>query len=195
MDLLKRKIQQEGVVLQEHILKIDSFLNHQIDAKLMMEIGHEFAHLFSSSNITKVLTIESSGIAPALMTAFIMNVPLVFARKHPSITATSQDVYATDVYSYTKQQTYQVTVATKLFVPTDNVLIVDDFLANGEAALGLARIVEQAKAHVVGIGAVVEKAFQPGGDLLRAAGYRLESLARISSLSGNQVQFVEEVHA
>lgn len=192
LDLLKRKIQEEGVVLKEHILKIDSFLNHQIDPVLMKEIGCEFASLFSTYRVTKVLTIESSGIAPALMTAYTLNVPLIFARKHESITVNSQDSLSTDVYSYTKQQRYHVTVASKLLRSADRVLIIDDFLANGEAALGLARLVEQVGASVAGIGAVVEKAFQPGGDLLRDAGYHLQSLARIASLKGNQVKFVEE---
>jgi xanthine phosphoribosyltransferase len=195
MDLLKRKIREEGIVLQGRILKIDSFLNHQIDPNLMMEIGQAFAARFAETRPTKVLTIESSGIAPALMTAFVLNVPLIFARKQPSVTIRSEETLETQVYSYTKEQTYHVTVASKLLGPSDKVLIIDDFLANGEAALGLARLAEQAEAEVVGIGAVVEKAFQPGGQMLQDAGYNLNSLVRIASLQGNQVQFVgEAVH-
>lgn len=190
MELLKRKIAEEGIVLSDQVLKVDSFLNHQMDPKLMMEIGKEFARLFESSGITRVLTIESSGIAPAIMTALVLNVPLIFARKHKSLTL-RDDIYVETVYSFTKQVTNEITVAKKYILSDDRVLIVDDFLAHGEAAFGLAKIAEQAGAKVEGIGIVIEKAFQNGAQKLKEAGYRVESLARIASLEGNRVRFAE----
>ena len=174
MQLLKDKVRQEGIVLSEQVLKVDSFLNHQMDPVLMKEVGKEFIRRFEGENITRVLTIESSGIAPGIMTALELNVPLIFARKQKSLTLT-EDILVEKVYSFTKQETNEITVAKKFMKPGDRVLIIDDFLANGEAAFGLARIVEQVGAEVVGIGIVIEKAFQPGGRLLKEAGYRVES--------------------
>ena len=191
MELLKEKIKQEGIVLSEQVLKVDSFLNHQIDPALMMEIGKEFARLFEKDQITKILTIESSGIGPAVMAGLVMDVPVIFARKRKSLTLTS-DLYAAQVYSFTKKETNEITVSQKFISADDNVLIIDDFLANGQAALGLAEIVEQAKATVKGIGIVIEKSFQPGAADLGAKGYRVESLARIASLKDNKVSFAEE---
>ncbi|WP_223067086.1 xanthine phosphoribosyltransferase [Paenibacillus caui] len=186
MKLLVDKVMQEGIVLSDHVLKVDSFLNHQMDPVLMREVGKEFTRLFAQEKITKVLTIESSGIAPGIMTALELNVPLIFARKHKSLTL-KDNIFVEKVYSFTKRETNEITVSKKFLAENDRVLIIDDFLANGEAAFGLARIVEQAGAHVVGIGIVIEKAFQPGGRLLAEAGYHVESLVRIASLENGTV--------
>lgn len=190
MKLLRDKVQQDGIVLSNQVLKVDSFLNHQMDPVLMQEIGKEFASRFAAENITKVLTIESSGIAPAIMTALEIKVPLIFARKQKSLTL-RDDIFTEKVYSFTKQETNEITVSKKFMDASDHVLIIDDFLANGEAAFGLARVVEQAGASVAGIGIVIEKAFQPGGTKLKEAGYRLESLVRIAGLEDGEVQFAE----
>ena len=189
MQLLKDKIQAEGVVVHNSLLKVDSFLNHQIDPQLMMKIGEEFALRFKNNNVTKILTIEASGIAVAIMVGFVLQVPVVFARKKKSAVC-NDDVYSTTVYSFTKKESNYVTVSAGLLNKGDNIMIIDDFLANGEAALGLASIVEQAGASVVGIGIVIEKAFQPGSEKLKNAGYRVESLVRIKSFSNGQVNYV-----
>lgn len=191
MKLLKDKVMNEGIVLDNDVLKVDSFLNHQMDPELMMEVGREFARLFESQKITKVLTIESSGIAPAIMTALELGVPMIFARKHKSLTL-NQDIFVETVYSFTKQVTNEITVSKKFLVEGDRVLIIDDILANGEATFGLARITEQAGAEVVGIGIVIEKSFQPGRRNLIKAGYQVESLVRIQSLDNGTVTFVDE---
>ena len=191
MQLLRKKVIDEGIVLSNQVLKVDSFLNHQMDPVLMKEVGKEFTRRFEDQAITKVLTIESSGIAPGIMTALELNVPMIFARKQKSLTL-KHDIYVEKVYSFTKKETNEITVAKKFIQPTDRVLIIDDFLANGEAAFGLARIVEQAGAEVVGIGIVIEKSFQPGRQLLLDAGYRVESLVRVAALDNEKVTFVEE---
>lgn len=189
MELLKAKIRQEGKVLDNRILKVDSFLNHQIDPVLMKEIGKEFAHRFANSQITKILTIESSGIAAAVMAGLELNVPVVFARKKKSAIM-DEEVYSTKVYSFTKQETNEVTILKRFMSKGENVLIIDDFLANGEASIGLVKIVEQANSQVAGIGIIIEKTFQNGGNKLRKAGYRVESLAAIASFSDGQVNFL-----
>ena len=168
MKLLKDKIISEGIVLNDAILKVDSFLNHQIDPELMVAIGKEFAERFKECKIDKVFTIESSGIACALTTA----------RKQKS-ELMSSPAYTTKVYSFTKKVTSDVSVLKKFLHEGETVLIVDDFLANGEAALGLADIAHQAGCKVAGIGIVIEKSFQPGHQRNVDAGYHLESLARI----------------
>lgn len=188
MDLLKNKILSEGVVLSDNVLKVDKFLNHQIDPELMVEIGKEFHSRFKDTEITKVLTLESSGIAPAVMTALNFNVPAVFARKRKSLTFTD-DLLSAQVFSYTKQETNMISVSNQFIQPGDNILIIDDFLANGEAAGALINIVEQAKANVSGIGIVIEKSFQSGATILKEKNYRVESLARIESLSNHTVTF------
>ncbi|MFC7680560.1 xanthine phosphoribosyltransferase [Paenibacillus sp. GCM10028914] len=188
MQLLQNKVREEGIVLSGQVLKVDSFLNHQMDPVLMKEVGREFARLFQEEKITRVLTIESSGIAPGIMTALELEVPMIFARKQKSLTL-REDIYVEKVYSFTKQESNDITVSKKFIHPGDRVLIIDDFLANGEAAFGLARIVEQAGAEVAGIGIVIEKAFQPGGRLLAEAGYRVESLVRIAALDNGEVTF------
>lgn len=189
MQLLKDKIQAEGVVVQDSLLKVDSFLNHQIDPELMVKLGEEFAVRFKNNNVNKVLTIESSGIAVAIMVGLALKVPVVFARKKKSAVG-NDDVYSTTVYSFTKKESNFVTVSRELLAAGENIMIIDDFLANGEAALGLTNIVEQAGANVVGIGIVIEKTFQPGAEKLKNAGYRVESLVRIHSFSNGQVNYV-----
>lgn len=192
MELLKRAIVEQGVVLSDKVLKVDSFLNHQVTPDLMMAIGEEFYHCFKEDKITKVLTIESSGIAPAMMTALQFGVPMIFARKYRSLTLTD-DLLKARVFSYTKQEANEIAVSKKFLQPNDRVLIIDDFLAHGEAALGLAKLVEQSGAAVAGIGIVIEKSFQSGREKLTTAGYRVESLARIASLKDGAVSFVSEV--
>lgn len=192
MHKLYEKIRKEGEVLSEHVLKVDRFLNHQVDPQLMRQIGETFADHFRDERITKVLTLESSGISPALMTAYALNVPLLFARKRKSLTL-QDGLYTAKVYSFTKQEETEISVSRSFLHESDRVLIIDDFLANGQAALGLADVVQQAGADVAGIGIVIEKAFQDGGDLLRRLGFRVVSLARIASLNEGQIQFVEEV--
>jgi xanthine phosphoribosyltransferase len=192
MELLKEKILREGIVVSDSVIKIDSFLNHQVDPPLMAAIGEEFAARFAHETVTKVLTIESSGIAPALMTAMALRVPLVFARKKKPLTLQGE-CYSAPVYSFTKQEMNEVTVAKKFLSADDRVLIIDDILANGAAALGLADIVKQAGAQVVGIGSVLEKSFQEGAERLREAGYRVESLARVASLQNQQIRFLEDL--
>ncbi|CAN7386982.1 xanthine phosphoribosyltransferase [Rossellomorea sp. LjRoot5] len=191
MNLLKQKIKAEGVVLSETVLKVDSFLNHQIDPALMMQIGKEFGHRFKGEGITKILTIESSGIAPGVMAALHMNVPLVFARKKKSLTLT-EGVITSKVYSFTKQEGNTISISREYIQKNDRVLLIDDFLANGQAALGLIDLVKQAEAGVAGIGIVIEKSFQNGGKIVRDTGYRVESLAEIESLENGEVQFKQE---
>ncbi|AGK54647.1 xanthine phosphoribosyltransferase [Bacillus sp. 1NLA3E] len=190
MEALKKIILKEGIVLSDSVLKVDTFLNHQIDPELMMQVGKEFAARFESDGITKVLTIESSGIAPGVMAALYLNVPLVFARKRKSLTMAC-DLFTSQVHSFTKQETNEISVSKKFLSEGERVLVIDDFLANGQAALGLADIVNQAKAEVIGFGIVIEKSFQEGGQILRNKGYRVESLAEIQSLHAGQVQFIK----
>ncbi|MET3697858.1 xanthine phosphoribosyltransferase [Bacillus oleivorans] len=193
MKLLQEKIRQNGKVLSESILKVDSFLNHQVDPQLMKAIGDEFYNRFRQDGITKVLTLESSGIAPAMMTALNFGVPFVFARKRKSLTLVD-NLFTAEVYSFTKQETNTIAISKEYINREDKVLIIDDFLANGEAAFGLLELVKQAGAEAKGIGIVIEKAFQSGGKQLREQSIRVESLARISSLQNGRVEFLEEVN-
>ncbi|MBA4494427.1 xanthine phosphoribosyltransferase [Paenactinomyces guangxiensis] len=192
MQLLKEKILLEGKVLSDEILKVDSFLNHQLDPVLMKEMGAEFAGRFADQQITKVLTIESSGIAPAMMTALELGVPVVFARKKKSLTLTEK-VYQAEVFSFTKQEMNMITVSKDYLSSNDRVLIIDDFLANGQAAKGLIQIVKQADADLAGLGIVIEKSFQEGGKKLRESGVRVESLAEVASLKNGQVTFLSRL--
>lgn len=194
MKLLHDKIVQEGKVLSPSVLKVDSFLNHQIDPQLMKEIGQEFANRFSDQVITKVLTIESSGIAPSVMLGLEIGAPVVFARKRKSLTL-SDNLFSSKVHSFTKNETNEISVSNSFLSAEDNVLIIDDFLANGEAVKGLLDIAAQAGANVVGVGIVIEKGFQDGGKLLREQGIRVESLAIIESLEDGKVTFATEVRA
>ncbi|THG74855.1 xanthine phosphoribosyltransferase [Pseudomonas sp. A-1] len=190
MELLKQKIREQGVVLSAQVLKVDAFLNHQVDPVLMQQVGVEFARRFAGQGIDKVLTIEASGIAPALMTALALGVPMLFARKQQSLTL-GGELLTARVYSFTKQVESTIAVAASHLAAGERVLIVDDFLAHGQAARGLATIVEQAGARVAGIGIVIEKSFQPGRGELARLGYRVESLARIASLDGGAVRFLD----
>lgn len=191
MKLLQDKILQEGKVLSESVLKVDSFLNHQIDPQLMLEIGEEFARLFANEGITKILTLESSGIAPSVMTGLKLGIPVIFARKRKSLTLTD-DLLTATVYSYTKQESNEISISNKFIEKGDHVLIIDDFLANGEAALGLIELATKAEATIAGIGIVIEKSFQAGGNKLREQGWKVESLARVESLSNGKVKFVKD---
>ena len=191
MRLLEEKIKKDGRVLNDNVLKVDSFLNHQIDPQLMNELGKEFAQRFAAEGITKIVTIESSGIAPAVMAGLYMNVPVIFARKRKSVTLTD-DLLTASVHSFTKNETNELVIARKFITENDKVLIIDDFLANGQAALALVEMVQQAKASVAGIGIVIEKSFQPGAAKLKDQGLRVESLARIASLSNGEVTFIKE---
>lgn len=183
---------EEGNVLPGDVLKVDSFLNHQIDAELMQAVGNEFARMFANAGITKILTLESSGIAPSVMAALQLKVPVVFARKRKSLTQNS-NLYSASVYSYTKQESNEISVSEAHLCENDTLLIIDDFLANGQAVLGLLEIAEQAGASTAGIGIVIEKGFQPGGAMLREKGLRVESLAIIKSLENQQITFREAV--
>ena len=189
--LLEDRIRSDGDVLPGNVLKINSFLNHQVDPELMKKVGEEFSRLFKDSGITKVLTCEASGIAPGVMTAYELHVPLVFARKKKPATL-NDAVYWADVYSYTKKVTNQICVEQKFLHKGERLLIIDDFLANGEAVKGMINIANQAEAEVVGVGIVVAKTFQGGSEWLKNHGYRLEALAEIDSLANNQVHFVGE---
>lgn len=188
MKLLKQKILSDGRALNEHVLLVDGFLNHQVDAVLMKAIGDEFAARFADAGITRVATIEASGISPAVMTALNLNVPMVIMKK--SMSAILQDdILQTEVFSFTKNKSYQLTVKSSFIHPGDKVLVIDDFLANGEAAFGAIRLVEQAGAQVVGVGTVIAKSFQPGMQKLRDAGYRVEALAPVSRMAENVIEF------
>ena len=191
MHALEQKILAEGIVLSEEVLKVDSFLNHQIDPIMMQQIGQEFARLFKDAGITKIITIEASGIAPAVMAGLELGVPVIFARKYQSLTL-KDDLYRSKVFSFTKQTESTIAISNKHISSTDKVLVIDDFLANGQAALGLADLIHQANAEVVGIGIVIEKSFQPGRELLLEKGYRVESLARVKSLANGTVEFVRD---
>ncbi|WP_407271996.1 xanthine phosphoribosyltransferase [Radiobacillus sp. PE A8.2] len=191
MEKLKKAILQKGKVVSKDVLKVDSFLNHTIDPLLMKQIGEEFYFRFKGEHVTKIITIESSGIAPAVMTGLFLNAPVVFARKKKSLTMTD-DVYKETVFSYTKQEYTDITISKKQISEGDRVLIIDDFLANGEAALALAKLMKQSNATVIGIGIVIEKSFQPGRNKLIDKGYRVDSLARIASMEDGKVTFVEE---
>ena len=181
MELLKARIRKDGRVRGNDVLKVDSFLNHQIDVDFLGELGKEFCRRFEGCGVTKILTIEASGIGIACITAQFFRVPVVFAKKNQTKNIAG-DVYTTKVESFTHKRTYDIIVAKEFLTPEDHVLIVDDFLANGKALEGLCQLVEDAKATLVGAGIVIEKAFQPGGERLRSHGIQIESLARVKSM-------------
>ena len=191
MKELEDRIRKEGRVIGDSILKVDSFLNHQVDPVLMDHIGAEFADLFHGVTITKVLTLEASGIAPALAAAYHLGVPLIFAKKSGSHNIGST-VYTSVVHSFTYNRDYMVQVSRAYLASDDRVLIVDDFLANGAAIRGMMELIAKAGASCAGVGVVVEKAFQDGGQQLRSSGVRVESLARIASMKDGEIQFVPE---
>ena len=188
MKLLEDRIRKDGHVAPGGVLKVDSFLNHQIDIALYNEIGKEFKRLFSDVKVDKILTIEASGIGLACVTAQYFDVPVVFAKKAKSKNIEGS-VFSAPVHSFTHGKTYDVMVSVKFLHPEENVLIIDDFLANGEALRGLCEIVSSAGAELVGMGVAVEKGFQPGGKKLRDAGIPLYSLAIIEKADGNGIVF------
>ena len=193
MNFLEERIKQDATIKPGNVLKVDSFLNHQIDVALMDEIGREFKRRFADKPITKVLTIETSGVAIACSVARDFGVPLVFAKKSKTINLDG-DVYVAEVVSYTHKKTNQVVVAKRFLSPEDHVLIVDDFLANGCALQGLISIVDSAEATVEGLGIAIEKGFQEGGYRLRNLGYHLESLAIVESMDAEtgEITFREQ---
>lgn len=188
MELLKNRILKDGKIIGDSIVKVDSFLNHQLDIELFNEIGKEFKERFSNVRISKILTVEASGIAIACIAAQYFKVPVVFAKKHEALNI-DLDTYNSEVYSYTKQKSYSIRVSKKYIMPEDDVLIIDDFLANGKAASGLVDIVQQAGATVAGVGIVIEKGFQKGREVLLRKGVRIESLAIIKSIGEGIITF------
>ncbi|MFC6164583.1 xanthine phosphoribosyltransferase [Lactiplantibacillus dongliensis] len=188
---LEQRILTDGRVLPGEVLKVDGFLNHQVDPDLMFTIGSEFARLFREAKVTKILTVESSGIAPAVMAGLQLHVPVVFARKHKSVTLID-DLYTAEVYSYTKKTSNHISISKKFLSADDKVLLIDDFLANGQAVQGLFEICDQAQAEIAGVGIVIEKIFQSGHQLVADRGVRLESLAQITSFDGDRVHFASE---
>lgn len=191
MQLLEDRIQQDGLILPGNVLKVNSFLNHQIDPELMYEVGQEFARLFKEKKINKILTVEASGIAPSIMAGLIMKVPVVFARKVKPSTM-NDETYTAQVYSYTKKVTNTISVDKKFLNADDRVLIIDDFLANGQAVKGMLELCKQANAQVEGVGIVIEKSFQNGAQWIKDQGIQLESLARIESFEDDHVNFVKD---
>ena len=191
MKILKERILSNRESINGGVLKVDSFLNHSIDASLMMEIAKEFVRRFSGTQIDKIMTVEASGIAPATMAAMHLGVPMVILKKAKSAIL-SEGVLQTEVFSFTKRTSYQLTLKGKFIEEGDKVLLIDDFLAQGEAAFGGANIIKRAGGEVVGIGTVISKNFQPGMDRLREAGYRVESLAQVRSMSENMIEFEDD---
>ena len=190
MDLLKERIKNDGIVINENVLKVDNFLNHQVDTKLMDLIGKEFADYFKSKNITKVVTIESSGIAPAYAAALKLDVPLVIFKKQSSAILDTDTTIQTPVHSFTKNTDYILMASKRYLSENDNVLIIDDFLANGQAGLGAYRILKEAGCSVAGIGIVIEKSFQDGRKKLEDLGLDVYSLARVSKISSDGIEFL-----
>lgn len=190
MQLLKRRILQDGKCFEGGILKVDSFINHQMDPVLMKSIGVEFVRRFSATNVNKIMTIEASGIAPAIMTGYLMDLPVVFAKKKSP--KTMENILSTTIHSFTKDRSYDVIISSNFLTPEDNVLFIDDFLAYGNAAVGVIELVKQAGANLVGMGFIIEKAFQNGRELLETQGIRVESLAIIEDLSNGKITIKDE---
>ena len=188
MKLLKEKIIKDGDLLGGQIIKVDSFLNHQIDVDMLNEIGKEFYNRFEDQKIDKILTIEASGIAIAVIAAQYFKVPVVFAKKTDSKNL-DNETYESEVYSYTKDKTYTIRVSKKYLNGGENILILDDFLAKGKAAEGLIDILNQAKCNLSGVGIVIEKGFQDGGEMIRDKGIKLESLAVVESIDEGKIIF------
>ena len=181
MQLLKDRIRKDGKIKEGNVLKVDSFLNHQMDVKLFQEIGKEFKRRFADEEITKILTIEASGIGIACVAAEVFDVPVVFAKKNQTKNIAG-DVYTTKVESFTHGRVYDIIVSKEFLGKGDKVLLIDDFLANGKALEGLAELVTKSGAELVGAGVVIEKGFQVGGDIIRSKGIHLESLAIVESM-------------
>ena len=190
MELLKERILKDGKSFDGGILKVDSFINHQMDPILMKSIAAEFVKRFSDLNINKIITIEASGIAPAILVGLELELPVVFVKKAKP--KTMQGFYATQVYSFTKDRTYDVCVSNQFLGEGDNVVFIDDFLANGNAALGVKDLIKQSGANLMGMGFIIEKSFQEGRERLIDQGVRVESLVRIDWLGENSIEFVQE---
>ena len=191
MKLLEERIKKDGKALGKTVLKVDSFINHQVDSEFMDALGKDFAEHFKDCGITKVFTIESSGIAPALMTAKYLDVPMIILKKQTSKILNGK-VYQTRVTSFTKGTSYELTLSQQFINENDHVLIVDDFLANGEAATGAIRLLRKAHATIAGVGILIEKSFQPGRGKLMEQGIDVYSLARISKLGKDLIEFIPE---
>ncbi|MBR6950960.1 MAG: xanthine phosphoribosyltransferase [Oscillospiraceae bacterium] len=188
MKLLEERILRDGIVKDGDVLKVDRFLNHQMDPALFLEMAREWKRLYADCGVNKILTIEASGIGIACITAQVFECPVVFAKKTKTKNIAS-DVYTTSVRSFTHGTTYDVIVSKEYLLPTDRLLLIDDFLANGAALDGLIDLSRQAGATVVGAGIAIEKAFQPGGERIRREGIRVESLARIRSMDNGRIEF------
>ena len=191
MKLLEDKILSEGLALSESVLKVDSFVNHQVDPFLMREIGRVFASHYKDAHITKVLTIESSGIAPAVFTAYELGVPMIILKKQTS-KILKDHILQTNITSFTKGTSYELTLSKDYVDDKDTVLIIDDFLANGEAAMGAIRLALMAGAKIAGIGILIEKSFQKGRQRILDAGYEVYSQARVAKLGKDLIEFVRE---
>ena len=189
MKALKERILKDGRCLEGGILKVDSFINHQMDPALMMEMAKEFANRFREKKIDKVVTVEASGIAPAIMVAYQMGVPVVFAKK--KVPSTMEGILKSEVFSFTKSRSYTICISDKYMQKGERCLFIDDFLANGNAASGIIDLASQAGAEIVGMGFIIEKAFQSGGKMLRDKGIHVESLATIESLDNCEIKFKE----
>ena len=187
---LIERIKHDGKCLEGGILKVDSFINHQIDPTLLQSISIEFVRRFANKEINKILTIEASGIAPAIMVGFLLNIPVAFAKKKKP--STMNDMWTTEVFSFTKNANYTICCAKEFLSSNDKVLFIDDFLAKGNAAKGIIDLVKLAGAELCGMGFIVEKSFQHGGDFLREQGYQVESLAIIESLDNCTIEFKKE---
>ena len=186
MDALKKRILQDGKCFEGGILKVDSFINHQMDPMLMHQIAQEFVNRFKGVKINKIVTIEASGIAPAIMVGFIMQLPVVFVKKKQP--KTMENMLTTTVHSFTKDRDYTVCISNNFLTAEDHVLFIDDFLANGNASLGMIDLIKQAGATLSGMGFVIKKAFQNGGKILREKGVHVESLAIIEDLSNCEIK-------
>ena len=190
MEFLEQRIRKDGQVRPGNILKVDSFINHQIDCAFIAELAKEFKRLYEGEEITKILTIEASGIGIACIVALEFGVPVVFAKKNKTVNI-ANDVYTSKVESFTHKRNYDIIVSKDFLQPEDKVLIIDDFLAMGSALHGLIELIQHAGATIVGAGIVIEKAYQNGGQLIRDMGVRVESLARIKSMDNNEIQFID----
>jgi xanthine phosphoribosyltransferase len=189
MELLKQRIREVGVVLSNDVIKLDAIMNHAVDPVLTTEMGKEFARLFREDQVTKILTIEASGIPIAFAAAQVLNVPMVFARRKKPLSSDSAEIYSERVPSFTKGFVTDIMVAREFLGAGDRVLLIDDFIANGDAARGLIRIIRRSGAHLVGVGIAVEKTFQVGGRTIRESGIRVESLAKIASMESGNIVF------
>lgn len=190
MKVLEERIRRDALILSDKVLKVDSFLNHQVDTELVVEIGREFGRLFGHLPVTKVITVEASGIQFAMATGMALNVPFVYAKKKKAVTQ-SEAVYTAPVHSFTRQETYTISVSQHYLGPEDKVLVIDDFLATGAALVGLADIIRQSGAELLGVGCVIEKSFQEGRSLMEKLNVPVHSLARIRSMAPGEISFLE----